>query len=170
MGMTRKPGLPHNNRVGDLDAFALGTMMRTAGRRLEEAEKICAGSRGSKDCPAATTMCAIWWHRPRGKLAGRGWRSIYLAHQIADWIGAFIVNSTARRLVFTAGIGENQTVLRAAMCAGLNLRDPAGSRPNASQRGAEGAIGAAEPRSGSWSSRPTKNWWWRAKCGVTGII
>ena len=39
MGLSPQSGLPQNNRVGDLDSFALPFLMRTAGCSLDEAEK-----------------------------------------------------------------------------------------------------------------------------------
>ena len=40
MGMSPQSGLPHNNRVGDLDAFALPFLMRSTGLTLDEAERL----------------------------------------------------------------------------------------------------------------------------------
>src|SRR5204862_2215991 len=39
MGMSPQSGLPHNNRVGDLDSFAVPFLMRTLGLSLEETER-----------------------------------------------------------------------------------------------------------------------------------
>jgi hypothetical protein len=44
-GLSPQSGLPHNNRVGDLDAFALPFMMRSTGLTLDEAEaQLCKES------------------------------------------------------------------------------------------------------------------------------
>jgi acetate kinase len=45
MGLTPQSGLPHNNRVGDLDAFAVGYMHRTTGSSLDALNKNCAAKR-----------------------------------------------------------------------------------------------------------------------------
>src|ERR1039458_10181202 len=40
MGLSPQSGLPQNNRVGDLDSFALPFLMRSSGLTLEEAERL----------------------------------------------------------------------------------------------------------------------------------
>ena len=46
--MTPQSGLPQNNRVGDLDSFALPFLMRTMGLKLEEVEKLMCKESGLK--------------------------------------------------------------------------------------------------------------------------
>src|SRR5439155_897112 len=48
MGLSPQSGLPQNNRVGDLDAFALPFLMRSAGLTLDEAEKQMCQESGLK--------------------------------------------------------------------------------------------------------------------------
>src|SRR6266567_2470035 len=48
MGLSPQSGLPQNNRVGDLDSFALPFLMRSAGLTLEEAEKLMCKESGLK--------------------------------------------------------------------------------------------------------------------------
>ena len=36
LGMSPQSGLPHNNRVGDFDPFALPALMRATGKTLEQ--------------------------------------------------------------------------------------------------------------------------------------
>src|SRR5436190_22494948 len=38
MGFSPQSGLPQNNRVGDLDSFAVPFLLRSTGRKLEELE------------------------------------------------------------------------------------------------------------------------------------
>src|SRR6185503_10390403 len=69
-------------------------------------------------------------------------------HSTRHWIGAFLAElGGCDALVFTAGIGENNPDIRAAICAnlgdlGLEV-DPA---KNTALRGAEGEISAATSR------------------------
>jgi acetate kinase len=69
-----------------------------------------------------------------------------LAHECRRWIGGFLMELNGLdALVFTAGIGENQTRLRAAICSrldrlGIRL-DPAA---NDQLRAKEGIISAAD--------------------------
>ncbi len=48
LGMSPQSGLPHNNRVGDLDPFALPFMMRATGLSLDEAESVLCKESGLK--------------------------------------------------------------------------------------------------------------------------
>ena len=69
-------------------------------------------------------------------------------HSARHWIGAFLAElGGCDALVFTAGIGENNPDLRAAICANLGdlgiALDPA---RNDALRGAEGEISAAGAR------------------------
>ena len=145
MGMTPQTGLPHNNRVGDLDAFALGTMMRTAGLSLDEAEQALCRDAGLKGLSGGyNDVRDLQAQAAQGNAKAR-LALDFLAYECRRWIGAFLVQLNGLdALVFTAGIGENQTLLRAAICADLDAfgirLDP---EANAALRGREGAIGAA---------------------------
>jgi acetate kinase len=146
LGMSPQSGLPHNNRVGDLDAFALPFLMRKAGLSLEDAEKAMCRESGLKglsgnwnDVRDLTEQAAAG--NSRAQLA----LDIFV-HQIRHWIGAYYLELNGLdALVFTAGIGENQWGVRAAVCAGLDQLgiqlDPA---LNKQQRATEGMIGAAD--------------------------
>src|SRR5262249_12657864 len=46
LGMSPQSGLPHNNRVGDFDVFALPVVMRETGKSLEEVLATLAGQSG----------------------------------------------------------------------------------------------------------------------------
>ncbi len=46
MGLSPQSGLPQNNRVGDLDSFALPFLMRTTGLKVEEAERLLCRDSG----------------------------------------------------------------------------------------------------------------------------
>ena len=48
LGLSPQSGLPHNNRVGDLDAFALPFVMRTLGLSLDEVERQMCKESGLK--------------------------------------------------------------------------------------------------------------------------
>ncbi len=121
MGLSPQSGLPQNNRVGDLDSFALPFMMRATGLTLEEAEEaLCrdsglkALSGGYNDIRDIQAQAAAG--NARAELALE-----VLAHQARHWIGSFLVQlNGADALVFTAGIGENQAGFRERVCADLD--------------------------------------------------
>src|SRR6266478_1980476 len=48
MGLSPQSGLPQNNRVGDLDSFALPFLMRSTGLTVEEAERLLCTESGLK--------------------------------------------------------------------------------------------------------------------------
>ncbi len=129
MGLSPQSGLPQNNRVGDLDSFALPFLMRSTGLTLEEAERLLckesglkALSGGHNDYRDIEAQAAQG--NPRAQLALE-----VLAHQARHWIGSYYLQlNGADALIFTAGIGENRPAMRQAICANLDqlgiLLDP----------------------------------------------
>ena len=121
LGMSPQSGLPHNNRVGDLDAFALPYLMRTTGLGLDEAERLMCKESGLKGLSGVSNdlrdiVSQAAQGNPRARLA----LDVFV-HQIRHWIGSYFLQlNGADALVFTAGIGENQAGLRQAICANLD--------------------------------------------------
>jgi len=149
MGLSPQSGLPQNNRVGDLDSAAVPFAMKTLGLSLAEAERQLTKESGLlglsgvgndlRDIRAAAAQ-----GNTRAQLA----LDVFV-HSTRHWIGAFLLElGGCEALVFTAGIGENNPDLRAAICAGLEefglVIDPANNA--AVIRGAEGEISAADSR------------------------
>lgn len=121
LGMTPQSGLPHNNRVGDLDAFALGYVTRTQGISLDEAEQMLCKEAGLKGLSGGHNdireiHAQAAQGNARAKLALE-----FLAHETRRWLGAYYVQMNGLdALVFTAGIGENDAAMRAAICGDLD--------------------------------------------------
>jgi acetate kinase len=146
LGMSPQSGLPHNNRVGDLDSFAIPLIMRTQGLNLDEVERVLCKESGLKGLSGLSNdirdiSSAADRGDARAKLAME-----VLAHQTRHWIGAFQFELNGLdALVFTAGIGENQVDFRAAVCRNveqLGIRlDPAA---NAALKATEGMISAPD--------------------------
>jgi acetate kinase len=146
MGLSPQSGLPQNNRVGDLDAFALPFMMRSSGLSLEEAERLVCQESGLKGLSGGYNDI-----RDIVARAGQGDASAQLAldvfaHQTRHWIGAYFLQLNGLdALVFTAGIGENQTSMRQAICRDLDqlglILDP---KLNAETKAREAVISAPE--------------------------
>ncbi len=143
LGMSPQSGLPHNNRVGDLDAFAIPFLLRSEVVDLEEVERVLCRESGLKGVSGASNDV-----RDLIAQAGVGNARAQLAldvmvYQIRHWIGAFYLELNGLdALVFTAGIGENQWQVRQAVCTGL---DQLGLRLNPALneklRAKEGSIG-----------------------------
>jgi len=121
MGMSPQSGLPHNNRVGDLDSFALPFLMRTAGLTLDEAERLLCKESGLKGLSGLSNdVRDVVAQAEQGNRRAQLTLEVYV-HQARHWIGAFFLELNGLdALVFTAGIGENQAGLRAAICRRLD--------------------------------------------------
>lgn len=142
MGMSPQSGLPQNNRVGDLDSFALLFLMRSAGLTLDAAEKQLCKESGLKALSGGYNDI-----RDIQSQAGLGNADAQLAidvfvHQARHWIGSYFLQlNGADALVFTAGIGENDIAVRRAICANLDqLGIVLDETKNASVKAAEAVI------------------------------
>lgn len=147
LGMSPQSGLPHNNRVGDLDSFAVPFVMRTLGLSLEEAERQMCREGGLKGLSGVSNdIRDIDAAAKAGD--GRAQRALdFFVHEARRWIGAYLVQlNGADAIVFTAGIGENRSELRAAICGDLDrLGIELDLQANAAVRAAEAVI--STPRS-----------------------
>jgi acetate kinase len=130
LGMSPQSGLPHNNRVGDLDPFALPYLMRTLGLSLDEVERQMCRESGLKGISGVSNdIRDIQTAAREGNARARLALDVFV-HEARRWIGAYWIELNGLdALVFTAGIGENQVGLRAAICANLGnlgvVLDPA---------------------------------------------
>jgi acetate kinase len=121
MGMSPQSGLPHNNRIGDFDPFALPVLMRATGRTLEQllddlAQRCgllgLSGTSGDvRDLEAAAAA---------GDARARLALDVFVS-EIRRHLGGLLVElGGLDALVFTGGIGENSAAVRAGVCADLN--------------------------------------------------
>jgi acetate kinase len=137
--MSPQSGLPHNNRVGDFDVFALPVLLRETGQSLEEILDVLANRSGLEGLSGA----------------GRDLRDIEAAAEAGDtqanlalevfiastrhYLGAYLVElGGADAVVFTGGIGENSVRIRTGVCRdlawlGIEL-DPAANAGGESER------------------------------------
>ena len=148
LGMSPQSGLPHNNRVGDLDAEALPYAMKTLGLSVDEAQRQLSKEGGLKGLSGLSNDI-----RDIQEAAAKGNAQAQLAIDVfvseaRRWIGGYFLQlNGADALVFTAGIGENRAELRAAICANLDqlgiVLDPA---KNNATRATEAVISTADSR------------------------
>jgi acetate kinase len=121
LGMSPQSGLPHNNRVGDFDVFALPALMRATGKTLQQVlddlanhsglEGLSGTGRDLRDIEAAATT-----GDERARLA-----IDVLVASVRHYLGAYLLQlGGADAIVFTGGIGENSASMRAAICANLD--------------------------------------------------
>lgn len=120
LGMSPQTGLPHNNRVGDFDPFALPVLMRATGKSLEQLLEDLANRSGllglsglSGDVRDLEEAAAAGNHRAELAL------NVFTA-SIRHYLGAYLVElGGADAIVFTGGIGENSIRVRADVCRDL---------------------------------------------------
>lgn len=121
MGFSPQSGLPQNNRVGELDSGAIPYAMRTLGISLDEAERQLTKESGLLGISGVSNDL-----RDIREAADSGNADAQLAldslvHSIRHWIGAFMLElGGIDALVFTAGIGENNSNMRATVCKQLD--------------------------------------------------
>jgi acetate kinase len=148
MGLSPQSGLLHNNRVGDLDAFALPFVMRTLGLSLDEAERQLCKESGLKALSGGhNDLRDVETEATQGNANARLALDVFIANA-RHWIGAYFLQlNGADALVFTAGIGENRADMRAAICRNLDqLGILLDTELNAQTRAREAIISAPESR------------------------
>lgn len=121
LGMSPQSGLPHNNRVGDFDVFALPALMRGTGKTLEQLLDDLANRSGLLGLSGSSNDV-----RDVQEAAARGDANAQQALDVfvgatRHYLGAYLLLlGGADAIVFTGGIGENSPPLRAAICADLD--------------------------------------------------
>ena len=119
-GMSPQSGLPHNNRVGDFDPYALPFVMEHTGKSLTEVLSIMATESGLLGISGVSEDV-----RDISEAAERGNRRAQLALDVfatavRHYLGAYLVElGGADAIVFTGGIGENRDDFRQAVCHDL---------------------------------------------------
>jgi acetate kinase len=146
MGMSPQSGLPQNNRVGDLDAEAIPYAVKIFGISIEEAQRQLAKQSGLLGISGISNDV-----RDITEAANKGNANAKLALDVfvasaRHWIGSYFLQlNGADAIVFTAGTGENQANIRAAICANLeNLGIKIDAEKNNSTRATEAIISAAD--------------------------
>jgi acetate kinase len=119
LGMSPQSGLPHNNRVGDFDVFALPALLRETGKSLEEILSILANQSGLEGMCGARDLRDI----EAAATAGDGCAQLAIDQfigSIRHFLGAYLVElGGADAIVFTGGIGENSSRIRSGVCRDL---------------------------------------------------
>jgi acetate kinase len=149
LGMSPQSGLPHNNRVGDLDPEALPYAVKTLGLSIEDAQRQLSKEGGLKGLAGGLSndIRDIQDAAAKGNAKARLAIDVFVS-EARRWIGGYFFQlNGADAIVFTAGIGENRAELRAAICADLDqlgiILDP---EKNNSTRATEAVISAANSR------------------------
>lgn len=151
LGMSPQSGLPHNNRVGDFDPFALPVLLERSGLGLDEVLARLADQGGLLGISGTSGDV-----RDLEQAAAQGDGRAQLALDVftgavRHYLGAYLVElGGADVIVFTGGIGENSANVRRAVCrdlAGLGIE--LDETKNQSARG-EVALQSAASRTAIW--------------------
>jgi len=153
MGMSPQTGLLQNNRVGDFDPFALPILLRKTGQPLEKILADLSSKSGllgvsglSQDIRDIEEAAAKGHARAQLAL------DVFIA-SIRQYLGAYLaVLGGADAIIFSGGIGENSSLVRAGVCrnlgwAGIELDE---ARNRDLPRGAESNLAADSSRTQIW--------------------
>lgn len=151
MGMSPQTGLPHNNRVGDFDPFAIPIVMKATGKSLEQVLDDLACRSGLLGVSGVSGDI-----RDLEQAADAGHERAQLAleifiEEIRRHLGGLMLQlGGLDALVFTGGIGENGRRVRAGVCRdlegfGIELDAQANEGPAGERR-----IDAAKSRTQIW--------------------
>jgi acetate kinase len=150
-GISPQSGLPQNNRVGDIDSFAVLYMMKKLGLDADRMARVLAS-----ECGLTGLSGGQGDVRDIAQAAQAGDRNAQLAlgvfvQSVRHYLGAFLVKLGGLDVVtFSGGIGENDPALRAAVCSDLaELGVEIDARRNASLAGV-GRISSDHSRVAVW--------------------
>lgn len=121
LGMSPQTGLPHNNRVGDFDPFALPVLIRATGKTLEQLLDELANRSGLLGLSGGfNDLRDIEKAAQEGSAPARQAIDVFVG-AVRHYLGAYLLLlDGADAIVFTGGIGENSSIMRAAICAQLD--------------------------------------------------
>lgn len=119
MGLSPLPGLMMGTRSGDIDPaiiFYMGTKLNMS---FEEIDQELNKQSGLKGIAGENDMRAIIARVEQGDQAATLALEMY-TYRIKKYIGAYLaVSGPLDAIIFTAGVGENSTMIREKSCAGL---------------------------------------------------
>jgi acetate kinase len=120
MGMSPQTGLPHNNRVGDFDPFAIPLIMQAAGLSLHQVLDTLAEKSGLLGLSGISgDIRDLEEAAAQGKARAKLALDVFVA-EIRRHLGGMLVElGGVDVIVFAGGIGENGVSIRAGVCAGL---------------------------------------------------
>ena len=121
MGMSPQSGLPHNNRVGDFDPFALPLIMEATGKTLDEVLDHLANQSGLLGLSGVSgDIRDLHVKAAEGHDGAKYALEVFVA-DVRRGIGAMMMAlGGVDVIVFTGGIGENDDVVRREVCRNLD--------------------------------------------------
>jgi acetate kinase len=134
MGMSPQTGLPHNNRVGDFDPFAIPLIMQAQGLSLHQVLDTLAERSGLLGLSGISgDIRDLEEAAAQGKARAKLALDVFIA-EIRRHLGGLLVElGGVDVIVFTGGIGENAAAIRKGVLhrlrwLGVTLDDAANAR------------------------------------------
>ncbi|WP_213450382.1 acetate/propionate family kinase [Rhizomonospora bruguierae] len=119
MGMTPLPGLVMGTRSGDIDPAVVFHLHRVGGMSIDEIDNLLNRDGGLRGLAGENDMRAVLRRRSEGDAAATLAFDVYCT-RIKQYVGAYLaLLGRLDAIAFTAGVGENAPVVRAAALAGL---------------------------------------------------
>jgi len=121
MGMTPLEGLVMGTRSGDIDPAAVFHLHREAGLGFDELETLLNKQSGLLGLTGSGDMRDVQDSASRGDAVSEAALAVY-RHRIRHYVGAYVAQlGGLDAVVFTAGVGENNALLRRRTLAGLEF-------------------------------------------------
>jgi len=119
MGFTPLAGLVMGTRCGDIDASIVAYICASTGMTVQQVDALLAKQSGLLGLTGKTDMRDVWAAADAGDAAAKTALDLYV-HRLTMYIAGYhALLGGAQAITFTAGIGENDDRLRAAVCQRL---------------------------------------------------
>jgi acetate kinase len=120
MGLTPLEGLVMGTRSGDVDPALVAHLRRTAGLEVDAVDRLLNSGSGLKGLAGVSDLREVHARAAAGDAAAARALDVY-CYRIRKYVGAYLaVLGHADAIVFTAGVGENDPVVRTRSLAGLD--------------------------------------------------
>ncbi|MBT6341202.1 MAG: acetate kinase [Desulfobacula sp.] len=121
MGMTPLAGIMMGTRSGDIDPAIIGYLLEQTGMTIKELDIVLNKKSGLKGICGMNDMRDI--HEASAKGNTKAFLAIEMfCYQVKKYIGAYTaVLGHVDAIVFTAGVGENDQIIRAKVCENLSF-------------------------------------------------
>ncbi|WP_182111980.1 MULTISPECIES: acetate/propionate family kinase [unclassified Actinotalea] len=119
MGMTPLEGLVMGTRTGDIDPAVIVHLYRNAGMSIDEIDDLLNRRSGLKGLAGQNDFRELHQLVEAGDEAASRALDVYI-HRLRKYVGAYLaVLGRVDVIAFTAGVGENDDIVRARALAGL---------------------------------------------------
>ncbi len=129
MGLTPLEGLVMGGRTGDIDPAVVFHLSRVADMSIDEIDNLFNRQSGMKGLTGENDMRQVWKLAQEGDENAKEALDVYV-HRLLKYIGAYAaIMGGLDAITFTAGAGENDSLLRAAVAdrlAGFGVKLDAG--------------------------------------------